>query len=135
MTTIYKYIAIGLGGSIGAVLRVMAKQIDFPRILDIPVYNTLLVNLIGSFALALFLGVALEVLNLGSEIRMGISTGLMGGLTTFSTLCKEVSLVFWSGSAMLAIFYLCLSIVLGLSFAYLGTTLSRLIAFRDEVRQ
>jgi fluoride ion exporter CrcB/FEX len=53
-------------------------------------FNTLVVNLVGCFLLAAILTLALEVLEISSDLRLGVSTGFIGAFTTFSTLCKEI---------------------------------------------
>ncbi|MBS7526265.1 CrcB family protein [Fusibacter paucivorans] len=131
--SIKKYIYIAIGGAVGAVIRVAVKSIPFAAPGGIAIFNTLLVNLVGSFALALFLGLALEVLNLDAELRMGIGTGFMGGLTTFSTLCKEGNLLFMAMKPQIALGYLTGSIVLGLFCALAGTTVARRWIVHREV--
>ncbi|MDN5299529.1 MAG: fluoride exporter [Clostridiales bacterium] len=135
MASIKKYMYIAVGGAAGAVIRVTAKGIPFAAPSGIAIFNTLLVNLIGSFALALFLGLALEVLNLDAELRMGIGTGFMGGLTTFSTLCKESNLLFMTMNPQIALSYLIGSIGLGLLCALAGTTVARRWIVHREVRR
>jgi len=125
VNTIKKYIYIGIGGGIGATLRVLAKAIPFEQIKGLTLYNTLFVNLIGCFLLVFFLSLALELLELEAEIRLGIATGLMGGLTTFSTLCKEVHTLLLEHAVATGIYYGLVSILAGLSCAYLGMMASR----------
>ncbi|MGE5493729.1 MAG: fluoride efflux transporter FluC [Burkholderiales bacterium] len=49
------------------------------------------------FLLALIMSVALELLELNSNLRLGIATGLLGAFTTFSTICKEASSLIFQG--------------------------------------
>ena len=133
VNTIRKYIYIGIGGGTGAMLRVLAKAIPFEKVAGITIYNTLFVNLVGCFALAFFLSLALELFEIDAEIRLGIATGLMGGLTTFSTLCKEVHTLMLGHSVVVGIYYGVISILAGISCVYLGIIATRqYIAMRER---
>lgn len=120
-----KYIYIAIGGAVGAVLRAGARGIsalDFNG--KIP-YDTLLINIIGCFLLALFLTVAFEILEIDADIRMGFSTGLLGAFTTFSTFCRETVELIWAGQTLPAFIYAALSIGLGFLGAFFGVVLAR----------
>lgn len=115
---------IGLGGVFGAMIRFHAKGVTTPYHGLLPL-NTLLTNLLGCFLLALILTFAYEVLEIDAALRLGIATGFLGALTTFSTLCKEAFTLFYAGHAMEALLYLLLSTLLGASSVYLGIWVSR----------
>ncbi len=80
-----------LGASIGASMRwglsywLNAKFPDFPL-------GTLLCNLIGGLAVGIALAVFLAQ-EWPEHMRLFVVTGLLGGLTTFSTFSSEVSLL------------------------------------------
>ena len=83
------FLAVGGGAAIGAWLRWgfgIALNPVFPTL---PL-GTLAANLVGG----LLMGVAMEVLTrhavLSPEMRLLITTGFLGGLTTFSTFSAEV---------------------------------------------
>ncbi len=88
-------------------------------------YDTLLVNILGCFILALFLTVAFEILEIDVDIRMGLSTGLLGAFTTFSTFCRETIELIWAGQHFPAFIYVALSIGLGFLGAFFGVVLAR----------
>ncbi|AAK79553.1 CrcB protein [Clostridium acetobutylicum] len=132
-----KYILIGLGGAIGAILRC------FIRNTKIPVYkgefpiSTLMINLSGAFILAVILITANEIWSFNEEIRLGIATGFVGAYTTFSTMCKETIILMNKNLYFLAFCYVTVSVVFGLLFAYFGALsarkiLSRLLKVRKE---
>jgi len=120
-----KYLYISIGGAIGAVLRVALRNasfLDFKT--NIPV-DTLIINILGCFLLALFMTVALEVLEVDADVRLGISTGLLGAFTTFSTFCKETMELYANGQYISAGAYVMLSFGLGFAGAFLGVVLAR----------
>ena len=126
-----KYVFIALGGALGAVLRVAVKNIDLNRYSqNIPV-NTLLINICGSFLLALILTISYDHLSWHPDIRLGITTGFIGAFTTFSTMSKEISLLILSGNYFYAVFYALLSVFLGLAAAWTGVRLAQRIDARD----
>lgn len=115
-----KYLYIGLGGFFGAISRYLIKSINlFNYSGNFPI-NTLLINVTGSFILALFLSAALDWLEISEEARLGFSTGFLGAYTTFSSMCKETVGLMNRGNLGTAFFYLTASIMLGLAAAYLG---------------
>jgi len=120
-----KYIYIFIGGALGAVLRLAIKNIHIWNYHENIPLNTLIINITGSFILALFLTFAFEVMEVDADIRLGVSTGFLGAFTTFSTLCKETVALMVSGEYFSAISYLTVSTVLGLTAAYLGIVLAR----------
>jgi fluoride exporter len=119
------YIFIWIGGFLGAIARVLIKGIQIYHYTGLFPLNTLIINITGSFVLALVLTVALEIWELDESIRLGIATGFLGGYTTFSTLCKETVSLLSLGHYFSAFAYIAASTVLGLLAAYLGIIVAR----------
>lgn len=120
-----KYIFIGIGGILGAILRYYIKNIHIYHYKEAIPLNTLIINITGSFILALILTIAFEVWEFDSDIRLGIATGFLGAYTTFSTMCKETVTLINNGYYFSAISYLTISTMLGLGVTYLGTVVAR----------
>lgn len=114
-----KYIFIGIGGFLGAVSRGFIKNIHMYNNVKIPL-DTLFINVTGSFMLALVLTIAIKSLKIDEDVQLGISTGFMGAYTTFSTLCKETVNLIINTHYYMALFYIIISVSLGLIAAYLG---------------
>lgn len=125
-----KYIYIGLGGFLGTILRLAFKSIDLHNINELLPINTLLINVFGSFLIALFLTICIEVLEIDADVRLGIATGFIGAFTTFSTVCKEVVVIFEQGNYLLAIAYTLISIFLGIAAVYIGAIIAREIILK-----
>jgi fluoride exporter len=116
------YLYVGLGGMIGSVLRYLIATIPFPSLGNFPI-GTLTVNLIGSFTLALLTGAILCKQPLSPEIKTGITTGVIGSFTTFSTVSLEVYQLFQEGLYVSLGMYLFLSLAGGLTLAAIGFNL------------
>lgn len=119
-----KYIFISIGGVLGAVLRYLIKGIHIYHYHENVPLNTLLINITGSFVLALILTIALEVWEFDADIRLGIATGFLGAYTTFSTLCKETVGLLYQGDYFSAISYITVSTMVGIATAYFGIVLA-----------
>jgi CrcB protein len=120
-----KFLIIGLGGGLGAVLRYIlsglvqnwSKSISFP-------YGTLTVNLLGCLLIGLLTGLA-ETRGLFSpEARLFIFVGLLGGFTTFSTFGNETFNLILSRESVLAVLNLATHIVLGIGMVWVGRILA-----------
>jgi fluoride exporter len=120
-----KYIFISIGGILGAILRYLIKEVHIYHYHENIPLNTLIINITGSFILALILTTAFEIWKFDADIRLGIATGFLGAYTTFSTLCKETVGLIHEGFYFSAFFYLTVSTILGLASVYLGIILAR----------
>ena len=80
---------VALGGAIGSVARygvgALAAQLLGPTF----PWGTLFVNLSGSFLIALLMHVALTGTAISLEMRIFLTTGIMGGFTTYSSFNYE----------------------------------------------
>ncbi|HZN48750.1 MAG TPA: fluoride efflux transporter CrcB [Ramlibacter sp.] len=82
-------VAVCAGASIGALLRwLLAIRLN-PLLPALPL-GTLAANLVGGYAIGLVLGWLGQNPELPLQVRLFLVTGLLGGLTTFSTFSAEV---------------------------------------------
>lgn len=88
-------------------------------------YGTLAVNIIGSLLLGLLMEGGLRSAALPADIRMGITTGSMGGFTTFSTFSYETVRLLEEGSLLAAGASVLLNVLVSITFAGLGIYLAR----------
>lgn len=81
-------LAVGLGAAFGAWLRWLLGLMMNPLFPTLPL-GTLAANLLGGFLMGLALGAFAHYQSLSPEWRLFITTGFLGGLTTFSTFSAE----------------------------------------------
>ena len=111
---------VALGGALGSVARyAVASWIQF-RTNNIFPIGTLVVNLSGSFLLGLILRYALETPAVTPELRALLTTGILGGYTTFSTFSYETATLLEEGDWQRATLYVGLSVLMSLAGAFLG---------------
>lgn len=84
----YAFLAIGLGAATGAWLRWGLGMLLNPLFPTLPL-GTLAANLLGGFLMGMAMQFLLEHAVLPPEMRLAITTGFLGGLTTFSTFSAE----------------------------------------------
>lgn len=107
---------IALGGALGAVARhyvTIWSQAYLARgvLHGFPV-GTLLVNIVGSFLLAMVLMLSTQGI-LPSALRLAIGTGFIGAFTTFSTFELDAHLLFEQGHHLRAAVYVLANLILG----------------------
>jgi CrcB protein len=91
-------------------------------------YATLIVNVVGCFLIALVFQLALLVTTFPVNLRLALTTGFMGGLTTYSSFNHETTSLVQTGQARVAALYF-VATVLGCVIAgLLGTLLARRLA-------
>jgi fluoride exporter len=122
-----KYISIFIGGAAGAILRYAMENVQLFSFNNIFPYNTLLINLSGSFFLTFLMTVFFEAWEIPAQIRLGIAVGFLGGYTTFSTFCKETAKLFLCGEWLLSLIYILITVIFGLGLSFLGIFLARRI--------
>ena len=82
------FFAVGFGAFAGALLRWGFGIALNPFLPALPL-GTLAANLLGGFVIGAALGVFNQFQSLPPEIRLFVTTGFCGGLTTFSTFSAE----------------------------------------------
>jgi CrcB protein len=120
------YAVIGLAGAIGAFLRyAVGLLVPFDGSLSFP-YTTLLINWLGCFFLGWFLTAADYRISLKPLFKVGVSTGLIGSFTTFSTFSVEtLRLVVEHDRWGAAVIYVLLSVWGGLGMVWAGCRTAR----------
>ena len=118
--------AVAAGGALGSLLRFLVSSwvVDnWPRHFYL---GTFAVNLLGCFAIGFLSAVFLLRADIPLPLRTGLTVGVLGGLTTFSSFSLEVVTLLESGQHGTAVGYLLGSVLGGLAAAWLGMTLARL---------
>lgn len=110
-----QWLMIGVGAAFGAMLRGYLARFN-PLHSWIPL-GTLLANVLGG----LLMGVALAYVDrLSPNIKFLLTTGFLGGLTTFSTFSAEVFSLFYQGKILLALGLILLHLTLTLLMTGVG---------------
>jgi fluoride exporter len=85
---ILSVLAVGIGAFAGALLRWVFGMALNPLLPAMPL-GTLASNLLGGFIIGAALGIFGQFQSLPLELRLFVTTGFCGGLTTFSTFSAE----------------------------------------------
>lgn len=104
------YIALAVAGAIGAMLRYLFAELGNA---ELPV-GTLVVNLVASFVMGL---VAAKT---DTNSNIAFQVGLLGTMSTWSTVAHEVASLSRNRRGTEAAVYLLLSVVLGVLAAWMG---------------
>lgn len=89
---------------------------------------TLTVNVVGSFLIALVLETSLRVSSFPPNLRLALTTGFMGGLTTYSTFNYETTTLAAQGSSGKALLNVGLTLVGCVLAGLAGLWLARRLA-------
>lgn len=84
-----KLVCVGLGGALGSIARYVLGDVVQGRLGPQFPYGTLAVNLLGSFGLAFLMALGTQSEVLTPNVRLGLTAGVMGGFTTYSTFSYE----------------------------------------------
>ena len=118
-------LAVAIGGAVGALARhgvstamVAAFGPRFPL-------GTLVVNVAGSFAMGWLFAFFTGRMDISPELRLALTTGLLGAFTTFSTFSVETLVLLQADRWAAGVANVLLSVALCLGAAWLGTLLVR----------
>lgn len=115
-----QYVFIFIGGMVGALLRFLISTLNPTSSLPI---GTLIANLVGAFLMGYLSTVGIQLFQKYPLIKKGITTGLLGALTTFSTFQFELVKMFHHESFSLLLIYGLTSYIAGIVMCWLGVKL------------
>ena len=125
------YLAVFLGAGIGGALR-HAVNLLAARLLGTGFpYATLTVNVLGSLAMGVLIGWFTHRSDPGQAWRLFLTTGILGGFTTFSTFSLDAAVLQERGQTGTAVLYVALSLAAGIGALFAGLVLVRTL-FRGE---
>ena len=119
------YLIVFLGGGIGAAMRhginlAVARALGtaFP-------YGTLLINISGSFIMGLIAAYFAFKGDASQHWRLFLTTGILGGYTTFSAFSLDAALLYERGELGMAALYVIASVALSIVGLFAGLALVR----------
>lgn len=118
------FLGAGLGGSLRHALNLLVPRVtgaSFP-------FATLFINVTGSLAMGWVVGWLALKGAASQPIRLFLTTGVIGGYTTFSTFSLEAVLLYERGQFTQLIVYLGASVVVSIGALVLGLQLARSLA-------
>lgn len=125
-----RFLLVCIGGAIGSGARYLIGVAAVRLFgLGFPV-GTLIVNLVGSFLISLVIALSIEPSLVSANLRLFLTTGVMGGLTTYSAFNYELLRFFADGAWGRASAYLLCSLFGCLASGGLGLLCGRSLLLR-----
>lgn len=121
------FAAVGLGAALGAWLRWGVSVWLATAHATLPL-GTLLVNLVGGYAAGLALGFFAQMPDIDPAWRLFVITGLLGGLTTFSTFSGESMALLQRGDYAWALAHAALHLLGSIMFCFAGFATWRVLS-------
>ena len=120
------YLIVFVGAGIGGALR-HGVNIGATRLMGLGFpYGTLMVNIVGSFVMGLFAGYFGFRSGIPQHVRLFLTTGLLGGFTTFSSFSLDTALLIERHAYWLAAAYVAGSFAAGLIALFAGMSIFRI---------
>jgi CrcB protein len=116
--------SVAAGGAIGSVARLFVSTVQNPTWTGFP-YGIFIVNVSGGFVMGILAELMALKFNVSPEVRAFLTTGIMGGYTTFSTFSLESALLIQRGAYVTASGYIVGSAILSIAALFCGLWLVR----------
>lgn len=123
------FLAVFAGGLIGTGLR-LTMDLALPHAEDALPWSTLIVNLVGTFALGWLAGGLWTRPSTPTWLKAGVGSGVIGSFTTLSAVMGSLAILGHEGETASAAVYLGVSVVAGLVLAAVGLKVGSSLAHR-----
>lgn len=117
----------GIGGFVGTVFRYLISRYVQITVASTFPWGTLIVNIVGSFLIGLFFGIAEKGTFMSPEWCLLLTVGFCGGFTTFSTFSNDALLLLENREVFRFVLYSGFSFFLSLMAVFLGRGLTKII--------
>jgi len=133
VNTIWGYFIVFIGAGAGGALRHGVNRMTLPSGSLFP-FGTFLINVVGSLAMGLIAGwLAFKTDGLagwlagahGQHLRLFLTTGVLGGFTTFSAFSLDTALLVERGRPDIAVAYATGSVVVSVAALFVGLAVMR----------
>ena len=119
------YLIVFIGAGVGGALR-HGVNVGATRLLGYGFpFGTFIVNVTGSFLMGLFAGYFAYRAGVPQHVRLFLTTGLLGGYTTFSTFSLDAALLIERNSSAMAAAYMIGSVAAGIAALFFGLAVFR----------
>ena len=122
-----RFLLVCLGGALGTGARFLISTSAARAFGNFP-YGTIFINITGSFLIALVMELSLSTGAISDTTRLFLTTGIMGGYTTYSSFNYETLRLVSAGTYRLASLNFGVTIVGCLLAGFLGVIAGRAIA-------
>lgn len=119
-----KYTLVVAGGGLGSLLRYLVQGWGQALTKGTFPLGTLIVNVVGCFIIGVLNMIFAERIPMRAEYRVGLTVGILGGFTTFSSFGWETFAMANEGQGLRAMMNMLLSITLGFMAVWLGYRLA-----------
>ncbi|RBP49156.1 fluoride efflux transporter CrcB [Arenicella xantha] len=119
------YLAIMLAGGTGVLLRYLLTRLTVHLGWSALPFGTIIANLVGCFLIGYLSWVLVHRWPVSPETQVVLTTGFLGGFTTFSAFSLEALMMFEHGAEVKAFAYIALQVILGISMCLLGLMLAK----------
>jgi CrcB protein len=116
---------VAAGGAIGAGLRHIVNFVALRLVGPSFPWGTMAINIVGSFAMGLFIATLARRYGGSNELRLFVATGILGGFTTFSAFSLDFATLWERGATLPAFGYALASLVGAIIALFLGLWLAR----------
>jgi CrcB protein len=121
LSTLVVFVGAGVGGAARHLFNAWVTHLIGTKF---PV-GILAINVIGSFAMGLVAGWFAFYGEAPQEVRLFLTTGILGGFTTFSAFSLDTALLYERGEPGLAMLYVVLSVALSIGGLFFGLFVTR----------
>ena len=119
------YLIVFLGGGVGAAFRHGINIASFCAFGPAFPYGTLLINVTGSFIMGLVAAYFAFKGDASQHWRLFLTTGILGGYTTFSAFSLDAALLYERGEVGAAAIYVLASVALSIAGLFAGFAIVR----------